>query len=539
MTGSPFHIGEQAVQERLGVRGVETWARRAVRDHLTEQHRDFHTSLPFLVAAARDADGRPWATLLTGDSGFVTSPDDRTLRIGAAPVPGDALSTALKEGDDLGILGIEFSTRRRNRVNGRVGKAGEAVILRVDQAFGNCPQYVRGRAWWRVSNEDAGAAVRTNELSDSQQGWIRDADTFFIASGYRGAGEDPSYGMDASHRGGDPGFVEVLDSRRLRFPDYAGNNYFNTIGNLALDPRVGVTFVDFESGSLLQVTGRARIDWDSDAVAARHGARRLITIEIGAVVDLPGALPLRWDGDGETVRSLELAKREDESADVTSFVLKARDGHDLPAFEPGQHLPIQLLVAGHEHPIRRTYSLSSRAGADYYRISVKREPRGVFSRLLHDHVAEGAIVEAARPAGDFVLAPGDHPAALIGAGVGVTPLVSMLHELSEPTRQQPVWFVYGARDGAHHPLAGEVAKLAESRHELRTHVAYSRPRPDDTGYDSVGRIDGPLIERLVDRDDAHYYVCGPSGFMATVLADLERRGVPAERVHAESFGPFG
>ena len=145
---SPFHRGEQEVQARLGVRDIEAWARKVVRPFLPEEHRAFHTALPFLVAAARDARGHPWATLLAGPTGFVTSPDPRTLVIGARPVAGDALEGALTEGADLGLLGMEFATRRRNRVNGRVvGDGAEGLRFSVDQTFGNCPQYISERHW--------------------------------------------------------------------------------------------------------------------------------------------------------------------------------------------------------------------------------------------------------------------------------------------------------------------------------------------------------------------------------------------------------
>lgn len=117
---SPFHAGERQVQDRLGVGDIEEWARKVVRPHMPAEHRDFHTALPFLVASARDAQGRPWATLLTGPDGFVTWPDPRSLAINAVPARGDALEDALTPGADVGILGIELSTRRRNRVNGRL-----------------------------------------------------------------------------------------------------------------------------------------------------------------------------------------------------------------------------------------------------------------------------------------------------------------------------------------------------------------------------------------------------------------------------------
>lgn len=533
---SPFHAGERQVQERLGVRAVEDWARKIVRPYLPEEHRAFHTALPFLVVAARDARERPWATLLTGPEGFVSSPDPRSLMIDAEPVAGDALEGALRDGD-VGILGIKLATRRRNRVNGRIApdRSG-ALVLAVAQTFGNCPQYIRERRWRRVP-PTPGTPIRGHRLTPSQRAWIAAADTFFIASGH--AGDEATFGMDASHRGGDPGFVRV-DGETLVFPDYAGNNHFNTIGNLVVDPRAGLLFVDFEHGSLLQLTGRTTIDWDSAAVARVPGARRLVRFAIEDIVELPTALPLRWDAGAEPVRTLRLIEKVAESDDVTSFVFEARDGGPLPAFAAGQHLPIALDVPGFAEPVRRTYSLSGAPGRDRYRISVKREPRGVASRHLHDHLAPGAMLTAQKPAGDFVLPCTNGPLVLVSAGIGVTPMVAMLHALVEEGGQRPVWFVHGARDGAHHPLAHEVRTLAAGCPAIRLHVAYSQARPEDRlDYDSAGRIDGALLATLTSAADAHFLLCGPVGFMAAIQTSLEHRGVAADRIHTESFGPVG
>lgn len=532
---SPFHAGERRVQERLGVRAIEDWARKIVRPHLPEEHRAFHTALPFLVVAARDAGGRPWATLLAGPEGFVTSPDPHSLVVDAEPVAGDALEGALRTGD-VGILGIELATRRRNRVNGRIApdRSG-ALVLAVEQTFGNCPQYIRERRWRRVPPVP-GTPTRGRRLTPSQRAWIAAADTFFIASGH--CGDGATFGMDASHRGGDPGFVRV-DGETLVFPDYAGNNHFNTIGNLVVDPRAGLLFVDFERGSLLQLTGRTTIDWDSGAVARVPGARRLVTFEIEEIVELPAALPLRWDAGAEPVRTLRLIEKIAESDDVTSFVLEARDGGPLPAFAAGQHLPIALDVPGFEEPVRRTYSLSGAQGRDRYRISVKREPRGVASRHLHDHLEPGAMLTAQKPAGDFVLPCTDGPLVLVSAGIGVTPMVAMLHALVAEGCQRPVWFVHGARDGAHHPLAREVRDLAAGCPAIQLHVAYSQARPEDRLGDSTGRLDGALLATLTSAADAHYLLCGPVGFMAEIQTSLEGRGISADKIHTESFGPIG
>lgn len=303
---SPFHVGERKVQARLGVRAIEDRARKVVRDHMSKQHREFHTNQPFLVVAARDERERPWATLLTGPDGFATSPNPRRLDIEAKPAPGDALDGVLSSGADIGILGIELATRRRNRVNGRVLDSGSSALrFGVEQAFGNCPQYIHEREWVRVSENSPGEPSRGPCLTLGQSNLIAAADTFFIASGYRGMGDSPTYGMDASHRGGDPGFVEILGDRRIRFPDYAGNNHYNTIGNLVLDPRAGFLFVDFGTGSLLQLTGTTSIDWDSEEIARFPGARRLVTVDVEEVVELPSTLNLRWRADALASTSID------------------------------------------------------------------------------------------------------------------------------------------------------------------------------------------------------------------------------------------
>lgn len=346
--------------------------------------------------------------------------------------------------------------------------------------------------------------------------------------------------MDASHRGGDTGFVRIINERRLVFPDYAGNNHFNTIGNLIVDPRAGMLFVNFETGSLLQLTGEATIDWDSEAVAAIPGARRLVTLDIEEVVELPASIPLRWKGVADSVRSLRVVDKVRESDDVTSFVFESRDGGPLPTFKAGQHLPIELDIPGFEKTVSRTYSLSGSPGRPHYRISVKREPHGLASRHLHDSVEIGTILDARTPTGDFVLPCGRCPIVLVSAGVGITPMLSMLHALSVEEGERPVWFVHGARDGRHQPLAEEARELSAKRPGLHLHVAFSRPRPEDKPglhYDSEGRIDDMLLGNLVGESNPQYLLCGPVSFMAEVQTALEHRGVCPESIHTESFGP--
>jgi ferredoxin-NADP reductase/predicted pyridoxine 5'-phosphate oxidase superfamily flavin-nucleotide-binding protein len=540
---SPFHEGEQRVQSRLGVReSIEPWARKVVRRFLPEEHRAFYAGLPFLVAAARDGAGRPWATVLSGEPGFAFSPDPRSLRIVALPSPGDALGGAFAAGDDVGLLGIELQSRRRNRVNGRIRVRDPGGLeLAVEQSFGNCPQYIIERSWRRVSTGPRPRAHRSVSLSRDGRRLVERADTFFVATGHRESGrENEAFGMDASHRGGSPGFVEVRGPRRLVFPDYAGNNHFNTLGNLLLDPRIGLLFVDFERGDLLQLSGRAEIDWDPPAVARVPGARRLVHVVIEDAIELAGALPLRFDAAGEAVRELRVVEKRRESRDVTSFVFEARDGGALPGFAAGQYLPVELAIPGEAAPVIRTYSLSGAPADPRYRISVKRQPRGLASRHLHDRVEVGDLVRARAPRGEFALHPsGAQPVVLASAGVGATPLVSMLHVLARDLAR-PVWFVHGARDGRHHPFRHELERLARTAPKLGLHVAYSRPQPMDAAgrdYHSEGRVDAALLEKLLPGLAADFYLCGPTGFMADLSRQLEARGVPGERIHTESFGP--
>jgi ferredoxin-NADP reductase len=222
-------------------------------------------------------------------------------------------------------------------------------------------------------------------------------------------------------------------------------------------------------------------------------------------------------------------------------VFAARDGGPLADFEAGQHLPIELEPPEAE-PLRRTYSLSNGPGEERYRISVKREPEGAASRYLHDTVEVGAFVNARVPAGAFVLDHGERAVVLVSAGIGVTPMLSMLHVLVARGGARPVWFVHGARDGRHHALAEEARDLTARGSAVDLHVAYSRPGAEDRegrDYHSEGRVDGELLASLLPDLDAEFYLCGPLAFMAEVQTDLERRGVSPDRIHSESFGPVG
>lgn len=537
---SPFHAGEILIQERLDVRRVEHLGRRAIRPYMPEQHREFFTNQPFLVAAARDAAGRPWATILEGEIGFVSSPDEKTLSITSQPVTGDALEGALTPGTDLGLIGVELATRRRNRVNGRIQRAApEGLRISVDQSFGNCPQHIHSRAYTLLPQATPGPSSRHRSLGNAHMRWIATADTFFIASGFRGEGEHPGYGMDASHRGGVPGFVEVLSPKALRFPDYPGNNFYNTLGNILRDGRAGLLFLDFASGSLLQITGRAQIETDSGPALPLPDGKRMLTLDIDEVVELPQALRLRWQAKGDAIRELRLIERRPESADSMSFVFEARDRGGLASFHAGQFLPIEVTLPENGERVRRCYSLTNLPTQNRYQITVKRLSTGRVSRYLHDVLEIGDYIAASRPTGSFTLPPPDKPVIFISAGIGITPMISMVQAalLDNPTRQ--VHFLHGARDTQHHPFASDLTHLRERFPALTITTCYSQlngPKTAPYQHDRQGRLTPAVLDTLSLPDSAAYYICGPVAFAMDWVTALKKRGVQQADINTESFG---
>jgi uncharacterized protein len=291
---SPFHPGEQQVQELLGVRArMEETGRRVLRNFMPDQHREFFAGLPFLVLATLDAEGQPWASIATGAPGFLSTPDATTLRV-AAPPPFHA---HLAEGSDVGALGIDFATRRRNRANGIVQSLGPVgFAIAVKQSFGNCPKYIQGREWTMLAPEQhvPGRVVQGRWLGAAERALVQSADTFFIASALGSVTSEPSLGLDASHRGGPPGFVRVDDEHTLTVPDFSGNAYYNTLGNLRLNPRCSLLFLDFATGTTLQIAAMAEMIWEGPEVARFAGAQRLLRFHVTERVTAEAALPLRW-----------------------------------------------------------------------------------------------------------------------------------------------------------------------------------------------------------------------------------------------------
>lgn len=277
-----FHAGERAAQELAGIapRGS------AIRDWMPDQHREFFATLPFVLAAGVDDEGWSVATVLTGPPGFISTPDAKTLRIAALPRIGDPAAPWLKPGAPIALLGIDLATRRRNRANGWIAGAHAGLTVAVKESFGNCPQYIHIRDI-AVHPGVPEPTEHLDRLDEAAGTAIAAADTLFVATS---GGE---LGVDISHRAGKPGFVRI-DGDTLTIPDYPGNRYFNTFGNMLLNPRAAVLFPDFISGDLLLVQGRTEIVWNVRASEELPGAARLWRLRVTRAWRRRGAMPLRW-----------------------------------------------------------------------------------------------------------------------------------------------------------------------------------------------------------------------------------------------------
>lgn len=297
-----YHSGEVAVQERAGLAEQARFSLGGIGETVPPIARDFLAEQPMIVLGGADAEGRVWATQLTGEPGFLRVPDPRTLVIDALPIPEDPLAGVLDAaGPDapapIGMIAIEPATRRRMRMNGRAHREGGALRVDLDQVISNCPKYLQKRDHRRAEpGRDGGPGGRTVEaagaLSTAQQLKVSTADTFFVAtSSDRGD-------ADASHRGGNPGFVQVVSPTLLRWPDYVGNAMFLTLGNLLLNPAAGLLFPDWETGAVLHLSGSARTVWDAEEAARVPGAQRLVEFSVEAVREISAASPLRWSDPG-------------------------------------------------------------------------------------------------------------------------------------------------------------------------------------------------------------------------------------------------
>lgn len=266
---TPFHAGERYVQQRAGAQREALLNGRIIAAEITPAVHAFVAAQQLTVLGTLDALGRPWASVVFGPAGFVRVLDAHHAALDVTELRADAADACWANtavGARVGLLLLELRTRRRFRLNGAVAARSAAqLVVEVHQAFPNCPKYIQRRSARALPAVAATEPVAFTTFGAAHQGLLRQADTFFVASA--NAARD----VDASHRGGRPAFVQVLDATTLLVPDYPGNGMFNTLGNFVSYPRAGLLFVDFASGRMLQMTGTVALAWDQPGTEDETG----------------------------------------------------------------------------------------------------------------------------------------------------------------------------------------------------------------------------------------------------------------------------
>ena len=287
-----FHSGELEVQALAGVQDIASRVGQSIRSTISPAARDFLRSQPVAILGSIDAVGRVWASLLSGEPGFMQAVSEQALQIKACPFPGDPIKENLMRNDHVGMIVIEFATRRRMRLNGRAEVLSEgSIYIHTSQVYTNCPKYIRARGWEKTAAHPGTPPIikRTSHLSSDMRRLIERSDTFFIASSH------PESGVDASHRGGPPGFIHILKENLLAWPDFSGNKMFQTLGNISVNPNAGLLFIDFKRGGTLQLTGKSRIVWEVDSAMEMAGAERMVEFQIDEAIEITGVNMPRWE----------------------------------------------------------------------------------------------------------------------------------------------------------------------------------------------------------------------------------------------------
>ncbi len=296
MIQEPFHEGELEVQNRLGLRTEGEQNAGVITDSIVKGALRFIEQQQMAVLGSIDQDENVWASVLVGRPGFMQADTERLITFDLSQIAcneDDPFWRNIESHPQVGMLAIELASRRRLRVNGRIRHSGEQRLeLEVLESYPNCPKYIQRR---HLTTNRVGSRVATSlvlqgdALGAAQRAIIKEADTLFVASAH------PARGVDASHRGGNQGFVHIVDDLTLRIPDYTGNCMFNTLGNFVINPRAGLVFVDFEHGTTLQLIGRAEILWDNeDPVGETGGTNRFWVMHIERWLEIEKAHELEW-----------------------------------------------------------------------------------------------------------------------------------------------------------------------------------------------------------------------------------------------------
>ena len=293
---NPYHAGELEIQERVGVLNEGAQNARVIQDSIIKGALRFINQQSMAVLGSLDDDQNVWASVLLGKPGFMQAEDEQNVTFdlpSMAQNEHDPFWENIRKRPDVGMLVIELASRRRLRINGAIGRESEGSLrLHVKESYPNCPKYIQRRQITTSLDRfdmPASASAGGEVLDQSQRAIITKADTFFVASVH------PERGVDASHRGGNAGFVKIVDDRTLRIPDYQGNCMFNTLGNFVVTPRAGLIFLDFDASRTLQLIGRPRIQFDVDGWAKETGGtNRFWEFQIDRWLEINHLPELNW-----------------------------------------------------------------------------------------------------------------------------------------------------------------------------------------------------------------------------------------------------
>lgn len=297
MTEKHFHKGELKLQNQVGMREkIDVMTKYLMHDFMIDQHREFFEGLEYIFLGTVDQNGLPHASIVTGEVGFASSPDPKTLVIEIGNYDVNPAFNGLDIGSLVGVLGLDLSNRRRNRMHGKISAIDDhSITITVVQSYGNCPKYISLR---EISERELPILQNHNAidqaLSVEDRNLIKTSDTFFIASYVSDGSGAPYEGVDVNHRGGEPGFVSVDSSTQITIPDYKGNDLFNTFGNLLLNSDAALLFMNFETGDQLHLHGQATLIEDVASLGDFPNAQRLLRIDVKNVKRKTSATNLRW-----------------------------------------------------------------------------------------------------------------------------------------------------------------------------------------------------------------------------------------------------
>ncbi|WP_438464112.1 FAD-binding oxidoreductase [Marinomonas sp. PE14-40] len=573
----PYHQGELAAQNKAGTRGAASElaaGKRRVLNFLAN-HDAFLAAQSFAAMSIVDlSTGSVWLTPLFAKAGDLSAVTENEIVISSHSIPDNDVLNAVESGTPFSLLGIDLNRRIRHRINGvALGfedsqfeeNNDRGLHLQVNEYTPNCPKYINRREIILDANnaESINRKAKREErtsLTEEDQGFIQAMDTLWIGS------YAPDIGADCNHRGGKPGFIRVTSPTTIEWPEYRGNGMFFTSGNLEVNDRAGVTVVDFETGSMIQMTGRALVDWEHDG--RYEGASRAIVFHIERLVRTDNVTSHRWKRldyspynptilgkdsanndsaiDDPSINCNErpikatLVKIVEETETVKTFRFVV--SHRI-AFLPGQYASFEFNnIPGGAASEVRTWTLSetpnSLNGDNTLDISVKRVPNGLVTNWLHDHAELGLEVVLKGIQGEMTAITLDtdtktplvpEQLLLLSAGIGITPNLAMVRGIGSFSLQDKtkVTMIHVER----------YQRLLLSHHEL---VRRSNNYPNFSYTNIItseqGRLTKAQLEALVPNPkDQQAYVCGPASFMEQMTEYLASIGVPVTNIHTEAF----